>query len=478
MKLTYWILIVLILVGGVYRLYDLGHDSYWIDESYTVLAAKNIGTYGYPQFDSGVSYISALPQAYSLFIMGSVFGYSEIPMRILSAVAGMALIFAVFLLARRFDDDKTALIASGLITFSYFMIAWSRQARMYIFVTLFAVLAVYYYMKFFEKHNLQDFSLMMLFLLLGYFTHAPILIVIAGMIIHYVILKRAYLIKSTFEYYKRDKKTFFIFAVLIFGIAAFFIVRHLLHLEFVRDYSLSYRNFLLNSQYLILFFSVIGLFGVKKDLFKNSLYFIIIVIAYLLASFFVPYLNYRYLFIVLPFLFILASSGIVYIINMYKNNFFRIGMIAVILLLFILSGFFFLPKSSYALELGTPQPPFRDAYDYLESMITDETLIVTQPAVAELYYGKADYWLAISYENRDATMQYLYNSTTGIERYSGIQTIDDVDKFLLMNNYVIVIDDMGMQRLSNNMRDVVLGCELLETFGDTYWNRVYVYAHK
>lgn len=474
MKVSYWIIIVLILIGGFYRFYDLGHDSYWIDESYTVLAAKNIGTYGYPAFDSGVSYISALPQEYLLFIIGSVFGYSEIPMRLLSVIAGMVLIWAVFLLARKFHDEITALIASGLVTFSYFVIAWSRQARMYIFIALFAVLAVYYYFKFLEKPNWKDFGLLFLFLFLGYVTHPSILIVLAAMLVHYVSVKKKTLFSDLKNLYSKNKKMFMLILLIVVIVAISFIIRTLSGLELIRNYSAAYENFLLSSQYTILFFAVIGLFGFKNKLIKNSLYFIVLLLAYILASFFVPYLNYRYLFVALPFLFILCSEGIMYIISLYKSISYKVAASFVIIVIFVVSGFFVLPQSHYALEVGTPQPPFRDAYAYVNAL-EYSTLIVTQPAIAELYVGKADYWLAISYENRVETIMYLYNSTTGVERYSGIQTIDSLDKLRSISDFVLVIDDMGLQRLSTDMRDFVLNLTLVETFGYTYWNTVHVY---
>jgi 4-amino-4-deoxy-L-arabinose transferase-like glycosyltransferase len=475
MKKSYWIIIVLILIGGFYRLYDLGHDSYWIDESYTVLSAKNIGTYGVPQFDSGVHYNRALLQEYSLFVIGLIFGYGHVAMRILSALAGTLLIFIVFMFVRRYHDEITALIAAGLITFSYFMIAWSRQARMYIFVALFAVLAVYYYFAFLEKKRGRDLLFMLLFLIIGYTFNPIIAVVLLGIVIHYFIVRGKKAVIDLKKLYLSNKIVFTFVSLILIAAFVYFIVGFLLSLTFEKNYLNAYQYFLLSSQYYILFFAVIGLFSVKKMFNRNLFYLLTIFIAFISASFVISDLNFRYLFIAMPFLLVLASEGIVYLFGIYESRLYKIGVIIVIAAVFIVSGYAFLPQNSYALERGTPQPPFEDAYNFVKNIEGNYTLIVTQPAIAELYFKKADYWLAIPYENKG--LEYLYNSTTGIEVYSGVQTIDSDDKLLLFNNSIIVIDDMGLDRLNSSTRDIVMNYTLLARYGTNYWNVAYIYGN-
>lgn len=476
MKKTTWVIIILLLIllGGFYRVYALDNDSYWIDESYTVLASKNIGEYGVPMFDSGINYNRSLLQSYSLFIIGIIFGFGHIAMRILSALAGTALIYFVFLLVKKHHDEITGLITAGLVTFSYFMIAWSRQSRMYIFVALFAVLAVHFYFSYLKGNKGKDLLWMLLFIFLGYTFNPVIAVVFIGIILHYIILRREKSVVDLKKLYYNHKTVFVIVSlILIIGIV-YFLIGAVSSMTFEKSYLDAYQSFLLSTQYYILFFAVIGLFGIKKNLEKNSFYFLVIVVAFLSASLIVKDLNYRYLFIVLPFLYILASQGIMYLIGIYKNKFYKIGMMLVIIAIFIISGYIFLPQQTYHLELGTPQPPFEDAYKFVKNMNSDNyTLIVTQPAISELYFKKADYWLAISYEDRLSNM--AYNKTTGVESYTGIQTIDSAEKLLEIDNALIIIDDMGLDRLNSETRELVMNYTLLASFGDKYWDSVYVY---
>ena len=135
MRWNYYWIILLLLISSLFliRIYDLPEQSIWIDESYTIEAAKNIGEYGHPVLGSGRDYHRELPNSYILFLSGFVFGFNEFGMRLPAVIFSLATLVIIFLYCRRlFEGDVVkALIPVVLIGFSTIHIAWARQARMY-----------------------------------------------------------------------------------------------------------------------------------------------------------------------------------------------------------------------------------------------------------------------------------------------------------------------------------------------------------
>jgi hypothetical protein len=70
------------------------------------------------------------------------FGTGLATLRLPSALAGIATLLAIFWLARRRDGDAVALTAVALVAFHGHHVFWSQQARMWVFLGLFAVVSV------------------------------------------------------------------------------------------------------------------------------------------------------------------------------------------------------------------------------------------------------------------------------------------------------------------------------------------------
>ena len=66
-KDKYWyIVIALALIGFFLRIYSLSYQSFWIDEVFSVNAAKGILEHGYPFLESGVVYARDVLHTYLL----------------------------------------------------------------------------------------------------------------------------------------------------------------------------------------------------------------------------------------------------------------------------------------------------------------------------------------------------------------------------------------------------------------------------
>jgi hypothetical protein len=128
------------IIGLGLRLWNLGTDL-WIDEVFTLLdfVRKPLG-------DIVTSFPSQ--NQHMLFsilahVSTSIFGESAWSVRLPSVLFGVASIWAFFLLSRRLLGTREALLGSALITVSYHHIWFSQNARGYMGLLLFTMLATW-----------------------------------------------------------------------------------------------------------------------------------------------------------------------------------------------------------------------------------------------------------------------------------------------------------------------------------------------
>ena len=79
----------------------------------------------------------------ALWLTVKGFGDGELAVRLPSLIAGTLVIPALYLLGRELFDRRTGLIAAAFVTVSPLLIWYAQEARMYAFVTLFGVLALW-----------------------------------------------------------------------------------------------------------------------------------------------------------------------------------------------------------------------------------------------------------------------------------------------------------------------------------------------
>ena len=141
-KHTFWLIIF---AGLLLRLISL-NQSLWLDEATTALVSKMSLADIFTKFLPGDFH----PPLYYILMKGwvSLFGFSEIALRIPSLIFGLGLIFFVYKIAKNLFDKKTAIISSLLVSTSGLLIYYSQEARMYMLTALLVTAAVYF---FFEK---------------------------------------------------------------------------------------------------------------------------------------------------------------------------------------------------------------------------------------------------------------------------------------------------------------------------------------
>lgn len=141
-KQNYWLSGILIL-ATVLRLYRLDFQSVWMDEIYTLNVSNP--KLSWTELHDLVVQIEGFPYFYFLLLRGfyAVLGYSELVARLVSALGGIAGIYAIYRVGKELFSRNAGLISAFLLAISEFHIAYSQEARPYTLFLLFALIAFY-----------------------------------------------------------------------------------------------------------------------------------------------------------------------------------------------------------------------------------------------------------------------------------------------------------------------------------------------
>lgn len=134
-----WILAVIVAVAAIVRFASLDAAGYWLDEAYSVIAVR--GSLG--DAWHAVVTTESTPPLYYLLGWGwaEVFGASELGLRSLSALCGVALVPVVWLAGRELLDRRAALVAAALVASSPLLVWYSQEARAYELLVLLCTVA-------------------------------------------------------------------------------------------------------------------------------------------------------------------------------------------------------------------------------------------------------------------------------------------------------------------------------------------------
>jgi mannosyltransferase len=135
------ILAALVAAAAALRFTRIGHQSFWLDESYTVdLVQRPFG-----DMLSGVASDESTPPLYYVlaWLWEKVFGHGEAGLRSLSAVFGTLAVPVAWRAAREwFGSPRAGLVAAALVAFNPFFVWYSQEARAYSLLVLMALLTL------------------------------------------------------------------------------------------------------------------------------------------------------------------------------------------------------------------------------------------------------------------------------------------------------------------------------------------------
>jgi 4-amino-4-deoxy-L-arabinose transferase-like glycosyltransferase len=162
------------------------------------LVTRLYGTASFPLFDDEVtSYFRGIEYEYFtqfpctdllIILFFKLFGTSEFFLRLPMALFGAFSIPLFFALTRRLYDRFTAVSGSLLLLFSYYHLDHSQLTRYYAAIFFFGVLALYFYLRFFETYDKKTLLWALLSTLGGILFHPTFLAVVLSMAVFSVIV--------------------------------------------------------------------------------------------------------------------------------------------------------------------------------------------------------------------------------------------------------------------------------------------------
>jgi cellulose synthase/poly-beta-1,6-N-acetylglucosamine synthase-like glycosyltransferase/uncharacterized membrane protein len=149
---NHWLLFPVLVVAAAFRIPNLDR-SLWIDEIYSVSHRGSM-----PVVELLTTTSDPHPPLYYLTLRGwmTVAGRSEVAIRSLSVLFGIASIGAVYLLGHRLYDRHAGLFAALLMTVSSFQIQYAQTARMYTMLVFFGTMSTYFFVRCFEDHSFEN----------------------------------------------------------------------------------------------------------------------------------------------------------------------------------------------------------------------------------------------------------------------------------------------------------------------------------
>jgi hypothetical protein len=161
----------LTLLAAALRLHGLGDESFWYDETWTVLEASK-------PISAVLRMVNPLPHLaahLSLWL-----GRSESVLRMGPAFAGVLLIPASYRLGRTLYGRMAGLIAASLLTVSTYAIYHSQELRFYAWQMLFSTLTLYFLLRGLERGRWIDWTGFTLTTMLNLYSSPFALLVLAS----------------------------------------------------------------------------------------------------------------------------------------------------------------------------------------------------------------------------------------------------------------------------------------------------------
>ncbi|MBC8500793.1 MAG: glycosyltransferase family 39 protein [Nanoarchaeota archaeon] len=197
----HYLLIIILVIGVFFRLYNLGTSNLHTDEAEVYLASQNILKSGVPKgfhrvpfyenaylFESNTSMYEFAPTnyyksdlvlkkgwlPYYLTAFFSLFGKNEFLLRFPFALIGVISLFFFFQLTNILFNKRTALIALFFYAISPSLLFYERMVRYYSPMILFIILSIYFYVKAFKEDNWKNYLLGAFSLVLLFYTNVLI----------------------------------------------------------------------------------------------------------------------------------------------------------------------------------------------------------------------------------------------------------------------------------------------------------------
>jgi uncharacterized membrane protein len=177
------LLCLIVLLGAGLRVYDLGAESYWIDEIIMLRVA------GGSLSDVLAAAQAGRPPVYVVLahFWLKLFGVSEAATRSLSALAGIASIPIMYAVGRELFGRRVGLTSALLMAISQFHIYYSQDYRYYSWFTLLTLCSFLLCRRALDGERRRDFVAYALASILLFYTHTFGVFVLAAQNLYFVL---------------------------------------------------------------------------------------------------------------------------------------------------------------------------------------------------------------------------------------------------------------------------------------------------
>ena len=167
--LDYTLVFGLTTAGAILRVFQLGTQSLWLDELFSVAAAHQ----DWPGVLRATIDGDTNPPLFNLLLHVALqWGTGEVATRALSCIFSIATIPVFYALARALFDRRVALLAALLLVLSPFHWLFAQEARMYAQLTFLSVVSAFLFLKAWRGNGLLAWMLFALITSLAFYTHS------------------------------------------------------------------------------------------------------------------------------------------------------------------------------------------------------------------------------------------------------------------------------------------------------------------
>jgi 4-amino-4-deoxy-L-arabinose transferase-like glycosyltransferase len=490
-----WVIIALVLIiiwGFGLRIYQLDEQSYWIDEGFTLNAVLETLEKGYPVLDSGVSYSRELLNTYLISGSVALFGFNPWAARIISVLFGTGFILLMYFFVKElFKSQKLALITSFLISISYWEVAWSRQARMYILLQFFFFASLYLFWLLLDKYSHKRLALLFLSTIAACLCHKfglllLIIYLFIGLLRFVNPLEKKKILEArrsmTMKFIQKYKWLIFIGLIFVIPIVGIEFYKVFLTSYFENGSGISdnfttflYLRGLVQFCFIPIGFTLLGLFWYiykEKGIFSVFFLFSSYVIPFIIIIRTTNLFHLRYLVFIYPILLVFSSYFVYQILKVASRKKYLFVIIIILLLIGVgsISDFVYMPQITYALEYRTPQPNFSEAYRaiYDSGWNSKTDLIVSGfTPINRIYLDDAGIWLAILYSGNGSLNEKIIDENEIYNNTEVIHSAEELVNTTANQNTYLVVDFMTRVRVEKNFISIIMA----NGFNEIYFDR-------
>lgn len=159
---------VLTLVGAGVRVFDLGAQSLWLDELFSVfLARRDVSA-----IVMGTAQDTMPPLYYLLVHYALQVGDDEIAARAVSCLFSIVTVPLFYTLARQLFDARVAFLATLVLALNPFHVLFAQEARMYALLAFFTLASFVFFVRAWRDNRTRDWLLFALTQILAFYTHS------------------------------------------------------------------------------------------------------------------------------------------------------------------------------------------------------------------------------------------------------------------------------------------------------------------